>query len=202
MSEFFDTEHLKRLLYENPLPQAPSDRACLSASVFLPLFDKGGRPHLLAVLKADTQGYPWRNQVALPGGHVDAGDADSLAAAYREITEELGVLPSDLEVIGSLGHFQTIRQTEIEAFITLWEGRPKRLDFDEAEIARILEIPLQTLIQNHMHRDFCDRIPNMAELIYPFGDDHVVIWGVTARIIHFFIEHLRQTAPAAIEQSM
>lgn len=200
MPDDFDMDELRSRLNENPLPQAPSAGTCLSASVFLPLFDKGGSPHLLAVLKADTEGYPWRNQVALPGGHVDSHDTSTLAAAFREIEEELGLLPANLDLIGSLGHFQTIRQTEIEAFIVFWKGVPGRLNFDRQEIARVLEIPIQTLIQNHLSRNFCDRIPDMAELIYPFGDDNVVIWGVTARIIHFFIEHLRQTVPEWVKR--
>ncbi|MGM0453424.1 MAG: NUDIX hydrolase [Thermodesulfobacteriota bacterium] len=195
MADELDMDELRRRLTKAALPQAPSAGSFLSASVFLPLFDKKGHPHLLAVLKADTEGYPWRNQVALPGGHVDAEDPDSLAAAYREIKEELGLLPANLDVIGSIGHFQTIRQTEIEAFVVFWKGNAGRLDFDRQEIARVLEIPIQTLVQNHVSRNFCNRIPGMAELIYPFGDDNVVIWGVTARIVHFFIEHLRQTVP-------
>lgn len=188
-------QDLKRLLSTHPLPKAPAGRTVRTASVLMPFFAKGEEPHLLAVLKTDTEGYPWRNQVAFPGGHVDPGDADALAAGYREIREELNIGPHALEVIGSLGHFITIRDTGIEAFVAFWNGDRSVLQFDPLEISRILDIPVCTLIRTHVEKHFENRIPDVFELLYPFGDGEVVIWGVTARIIHFFLEHLRARVP-------
>ncbi len=190
-----DLNQARHLLSARPLPKAPSASMPNSACVLMPLFEKDDEAHLLAILKTDTKGYPWRNQVALPGGHIDRNDQTALAAAYREIDEELGIRASELEPIGSLGHFLTIRQTEIEAFVAFFNGDRARLRFDPLEISQIIDIPLRTLIATHVAKRYENRIPDIAELIYPFGNQTVVIWGVTARIIHFFLEHLRQLAP-------
>lgn len=186
---------LKRLLTDDPLPQAPSGRLYRQATVLMPIFDSRDEACLLGVLKTDTEGYPWRNQVALPGGHVDHTDASALAAAYREIKEELNIGPATLDVVGSLGHFPTIRQTEIEAFVAFWDGDGEGMRFDPLEISRVLHIPLRELVRTHTKKHYENRIPDVFELIYPFGNDEIVIWGVTARIIHFFLEHLRESAP-------
>lgn len=148
------------------------------------LFDPP-RPKVLFIQKADTEGYPWRNQVALPGGHRDPEDASALHAAFRELREELSIPPEQVAAIGSLGHFQTKRGKDIEVFIGRWdESGPLR--HDTHEIARVLTIPLKTLVQTHQAQGFHGRIPDTRQLRYPFDD--LVIWGATARIVHYFIE--------------
>lgn len=156
-----------------------------STCVFLLLFNKHNEPNILAIQKTDSEGYPWRNQVALPGGHVEKEDASFVEAAYRELEEELNIRKEHVELIGPLGHFQTINHKDIKVYTGIWEKR-KDIRFDPGEISRILEIPLKTLITKHIDAEYYGRIPDIHELIYPLDD--VEIWGVTARILHHFIE--------------
>ncbi|MEZ4550258.1 MAG: CoA pyrophosphatase [Desulfobacterales bacterium] len=157
-------------------------------SVFLLIYHRQRIPYILAILKADTPGYAWRNQVALPGGHIDETDNTPLDAAFRELEEEIGILKCQVAYIGSLGHFQTIQQKDIEVFVGVWEGDRKKLTYDPKEISQILEIPVETLLKTHIEKQFNGRIPGVMELIYPHSD--IVVWGVTARIFHYFCEQL------------
>lgn len=154
--------------------------------VFLLLFDPRN-PHILAVLKSDTEGYPWANQVALPGGHVDTEDATTLDAAFRELQEEVNIHRENVRFIGPLGHFQTIANKDIEVFTGVWNGRGE-LKFDAAEIARVVPVPVSALFRVHMARGYHGRIPGVHELVYPV--EGVRIWGVTGKILHFFLEQL------------
>jgi len=149
------------------------------ASVFLLLYGERA-PCLLAVLKADYPGYPWRNQVALPGGHVNAQtDASALDAAFRELNEELGIGSEQIHFIGSLGHFQTILHKDIQVFVGLWnQAGPLRPD--PQEISHVLKIPLARLAECHSGQN--DKNP-----VYPL-DQQIVIWGVTAKILYHFFE--------------
>jgi 8-oxo-dGTP pyrophosphatase MutT (NUDIX family) len=153
--------------------------------VFLLLYNNA-EPHCLAIQKSDTDGYPWRNQVALPGGHIDKNDASPIDAAYRELKEEVNIPPDQVEFIGSLGHFQTIvKPRDIEVFVGWWNGMgPIRCD--AVEISRVLEIPLKSLIRTHLANGYHSLQYGVNELTYPFLD--VVIWGASARIFHHFIE--------------
>ena len=179
-----DIEGLRDIISNHPSPEPPDDRTYKLACVFLLVFNLE-EPHILAIQKADSEGYPWRNQVALPGGHLDAEDVSPLDGAFRELEEEMGISRDQVEFIGSLGHFQTINHRDIEVFTGLWEaGGPMR--HDPAEISRILKIPLRVLVRTHNTKNFHGRIPDVDELRYPFED--VVIWGATARILHHFIE--------------
>jgi len=183
--ETIDYPRLKEIIVNSRPNGYPADAYRVPACVFLLLFDRPD-PHILAIQKSDTEGYPWRNQVALPGGHVEITDAGPVAAAYRELEEELNISQDQVDFIGSLGHFQTLtRPRDIEAFIGLWNGKGA-IRFDATEIARILEIPLKTLVGIHQAERYHDRQPDIDKLEYPFED--VVIWGATAKILHRFIE--------------
>lgn len=190
---------LRNLFAIDRLPQSPFAGMPDHASVLMPLFEKCGHAHVLAVLKADTEGYPWRNQVALPGGHVDEDDGNTLVTAFRELKEELNIDRDQVEVVGSLGFFQTIRATEIEAFVGVWNGDRSRLRIDPGEISMILEIPLAGLIRTHVESLYAGNRPGVASLVYPTGEkkqgDDIVVWGVTAMIFHYFLEHLRRLSP-------
>ena len=182
----FDVDGLKDIIHKNAIPGSPEPGTYKSACVFLLLFNLE-EPHILAIQKTDSEGYPWRNQMALPGGHLEAEDASPLEGAYRELEEETRISRDQVELIGSLGHYQTINGRDIEAFIGVWDATgPVR--YDPSEIARILTIPLRALVQTHRLGNFHNRIPSIDELRYPFED--VVIWGATARILHHLIELL------------
>ena len=73
-------------------------------------------------------------------------------------------------------------------FAGLWEAAGGPMWHDPTEISRILEIPLRELVKTHNTKNFHGRLPDVNELRYPFED--VVIWGVTARVLHHFIELL------------
>ncbi len=177
---------LKDIIHNDPSPEVPEGRIYKQACVFLLMFDPE-QPHILAIQKADSEGYPWRNQVALPGGHLEAKDASSLEGAFRELAEETNISRDNVEYLGSMGHFQTINHRDIEVFTGVWNtAEPVR--HDPVEISRILKIPLRGLVRTHISNNFHGRIPDIDELRYPFED--VVIWGATARILHHLIELL------------
>ena len=167
-----------------PTAEITSSRDC--TSVFLLLYHKADAPFILAILKADTPGYAWSNQVALPGGHVDEADPSSLEAAYRELEEELGIYRHQVNFVGSMGHFQTIQQKDIEVFVGIWDGQMDSVAYDPGEISKVLELPVKQFLENHLSNHFHGRIPGIMELLYPFND--MVVWGVTARILHYFFE--------------
>ena len=163
----------------------PSEDSYQAACVFLLLFERH-ELNILAIQKSDNAGYPWRNQIAFPGGHLDKHDASPLAAAFRELKEELNISRNQVEFMGSLGHFQTVtKPRDIEVFVGWWKGKgPVR--YDTVEISRVLEIPLKKIIQTHEAHGYHGRQPGVKELTYPFLD--VIIWGASARLLHYFIE--------------
>jgi len=165
-------------------PDPPDPHSFQPTSV-MALFAFGEGTELIFIQKADVEGYPWRNQMAFPGGHVDAQDISSQATALRELEEEMGICSSDVRVMGSLGHFQTINNKDIEAFTGVWNKKGEII-FDPAEISRVIPISLSYLTRVHREKGYAGRRPSIMELTYPYED--VLIWGVTAKIVHHLIE--------------
>ena len=156
-------------------------------AVCLLLFERD-QTMLLAIQKADNEGYHWRRQVALPGGHIEAADRSAEDAALRELREELGIVRTQVEVLGSLGHFRTqSSRNDLEVIVGHWVEQTG-LRPDRREIERVLELPLAGLLESHLRAGFRGRsIDEIGDdLIYPLEDTH--IWGVTARILHHFLE--------------
>ncbi|MFN2358028.1 MAG: CoA pyrophosphatase [Desulfotignum sp.] len=168
----------------------PPDPNRFDSTAVIALFLCSRNPALLFIQKADVAGYPWRNQMAFPGGHVDKTDAGPLETALRELKEELCIHPDNVDVIGSIGHFQTINDKDIQAFAGIWNQK-EAIWFDPAEICRVFQIPVAHLLTLHQKKGFQGQTPPVMELTYPFED--VVIWGVTAKIVHHLLEVLIQS---------
>ena len=43
--------------------------------------------------------------------------------AIRELKEEMGIPDKDVDVVGSLGYFQTINNKSIKAFVGIWNKK-------------------------------------------------------------------------------
>ncbi|CAE6482047.1 unnamed protein product [Rhizoctonia solani] len=70
------------------------------AAVLVPLCNVNGRPGLLLEVRGKLRNHG--GEVSFPGGKVDPTDKSHIAAALRETSEELGVEPSRVEILGSL----------------------------------------------------------------------------------------------------
>ncbi|MDY0162587.1 CoA pyrophosphatase [Desulfobotulus sp.] len=179
-------ETYQNIILRHPHPGPPSQRIRPAAVSFL--LTPESEPKLLAIQKAPHPHYTWAGQVALPGGHIDPRDPDSTHAALRELKEELNIPSEEVRIIGSMGHFMTLNNVCIEVLAGWWQGAGP-LTLDPAEISRVLDIPIQGLMETHQRQGFHGREPDWTELRYPIGED-AVIWGATARIVHHFMECL------------
>lgn len=168
-----------------PTQQAPlgyeQDSVCL-------LLAERAETVLLAIENTTSDGYDWSGQVALPGGRIEPADPTPRDAALRELHEELGIPPGNVAVLGELGHFQTgTSNHDLDVFVGRW-ARPAEIHADPREVARVLELPLADLIKLHRAQGYRGQ-PATAfgdDLAYPVADAR--IWGVTARILHHFLE--------------
>jgi 8-oxo-dGTP pyrophosphatase MutT (NUDIX family) len=162
---------------DHPGPPTPGR---YDATSVMALFFFEQQIKLLFIQKAPGNGYTWANQMAFPGGHWDKTDPSSKHTALRELQEELGIDAKNVNIIGSLGHFQTLNNKDIEAWTGIWNIKD-RIDCDSNEVARVFKIPLNHLIAVHEKNKYHCYEPDVDQLIYPWED--VRIWGATARIL-------------------
>lgn len=128
-------------------------------------------------------------QVAFPGGRIDPTDPTIEQAAMRETHEELGIAPSEVELIAQLDHLYTVTGYHIVPFVG-FVSQHVELQPNPFEVERVFSVPFEVLLdpnawQQRKHARFGLRY----RLWHLFYDDED-IWGATAHILRTFIELL------------
>jgi len=151
-----------------------------AAAVLIAITDRP-EPGLILTQRPETmRRHP--GQVAFPGGRVDPGDADAIAAALREAEEEVALSPSAVTVVGTLPPYRTVTGFDIVPVVAaIPPDLPLVANADE--VAAVFEVPLafvldranfteQTLIFEGETRRFSEAL---------WGERR--IWGATAAML-------------------
>ncbi len=121
-------------------------------------------------------------QISFPGGKIDKGDADPLAAALRETEEEVGLDRSHIEPLGYLDLYMTTLGYRIVP--TIARVKPGfTLTLNAGEVDHAFEVPLAFLMDMaNMQRHSRDW-QGMTRHYYAITFGERYIWGVTAGIL-------------------
>ncbi len=130
-----------------------------------------------------------KGQISFPGGSIDPEDATPEAAALREAQEEIGLDPRAVRVLGRFDDFPTYVTGYVVSPVVGWIEETPELIPNPEEVAEVLLVPIAHLV-DEIRRD-----PGFVEgdRTYPteawVWNGHI-IWGVTARVVRVFLEHL------------
>lgn len=119
-------------------------------------------------------------EVSLPGGAVDAGDADHEAAALREAWEEIGLEPDLVRIAGRLDPvWIPVSNYELVPVVGTVAARPPLIPQD-SEVAAIVELPLEALHDEEVLgvEEFTTRGTTLSAGAFRYGG--VRVWGATA----------------------
>ena len=159
----------------------PPERERIAAAVLVALVPRGDHTAVLLTRRTETLN-THAGQVSFPGGRIDPGDADAVAAALREAYEEVALNAAWLEPLGFLDPFDTITGFRVLPVVARlapdYVARP-----NPAEVADAFEVPLDPLLAGqHVERcgmDFAGRRRHYWE--YRQGPHR--IWGATASML-------------------
>jgi len=162
------------------------------AAVLVPIVDRG-EASLVFAQRTERVGHH-AGQISFPGGRIDPGDADDLAAALREAHEEVGLEPALVEPLGLLDDTETFAtQFVITPFVGLVRG-PVVWQPDGEEIEKVIEVPVAALLERGCFRVERWERDGIARDVYFYDYHGDTIWGATARILK---QYLDLVAPAA-----
>jgi 8-oxo-dGTP pyrophosphatase MutT (NUDIX family) len=136
-------------------------------------------------------------QVSLPGGRLDHPDESVEEAALREAYEEIGVVPSDVEILGRLTTIPVFVSGHLlQPVVGVARQRP-RFTIAEQEVERLIELPVSRLQQPDAvaWEERLRMLPPHGVMNVPYFEvAGARVWGATAMVLAEFIAVLEEIA--------
>jgi 8-oxo-dGTP pyrophosphatase MutT (NUDIX family) len=159
------------------------------AAVLVPLVNRPtGLQVLLTQRSASLPDHP--GQISFPGGRVEPDDASSAAAALREATEEIGLPPDRVAVLGHLSDYETVTGYRVTPVVG-WVEPPFAITPDPVEVADVFEVPLAFVLDPSNQQRHFRMLGELRRDFWaiPYGDRY--IWGATAAMLLILDRTLR-----------
>jgi len=161
------------------------------AAVMMLFYPKAHQTHLALILRNSYNGVH-SSQIAFPGGKVEVEDFDLEQTAIRETHEEIGVLPSAINVVRA---FTEVYIPPSNYMVYPFLGYCQdALDFELQvdEVAGIVELPLidflddKIIVTNTMMTSYAGSIE-----VPGFQVNEHFVWGATAMMLSELKETLK-----------
>jgi len=193
----------------NREPGILDKQVLLEHAVLIPLVLYNNKLSILFEVRSHClNGQP--GEICFPGGHAEKNDGSPQDTALRETGEELGVDRSDIDIWGPLDILITPHQLKIHSFVGFIKD-VKKINPDRSEVEEVFYVPLEFFLNTtpavsrvnvvlQPEADFpFHLIPNGRDYywrrgqypVYFYHYENYLIWGLTARMLHHFIDLIR-----------
>ena len=131
-------------------------------------------------------------QVSFAGGKQDPEDGSLIETALRETHEELGILPSNIEILGQMPSLPTVSAYQVSPVIGLLKPHTNIVP-NVGEVAKVFLVPLAQLMQpkRYLHYPIMRGSQSFQTVKFAHTEN---IWGATATILLALAEHYQAYA--------
>jgi 8-oxo-dGTP pyrophosphatase MutT (NUDIX family) len=162
------------------------------SAVLALMYEKQSVAHALLMLRPEYAGVH-SGQVSFPGGRQEEDDADLVATALREFSEETGAASAGIEVLGAL---TPVYIPPSRSLVTPYIGIAQQAGPfapDPREVAELIEAPLALLLRDDILKRREQHIAILGRSVeIPYFDvQGRVVWGATAMMLAEMREMLR-----------
>jgi 8-oxo-dGTP pyrophosphatase MutT (NUDIX family) len=173
------------------IPERPAGLSgtARSGAVLIVLFSKSDALHVILIKRRDNlRHHP--GQISFPGGRREQGETP-LACALRETSEEIGIAPDALSIIGPLEPaYIIVSDFCVYPFIAWHPGLPE-CSIDPCEVDTVLLTPLACLSTPNARMSRSMTILGTRRSVPGFLVDGQYVWGATALLLNELIERLK-----------
>ena len=157
------------------------------AAVLLPLCKVENIPSVLFTVRSRelrTHG----GEVSFPGGNQD-DDETLLNTMLRESHEEIGLNQQQIRILGRMAE---IPNKSFHKLVTPFVGyigsiEQTKLQINPHEVSDVFHVPIQQLLDPNIRKIEQFRGLSVTSSSWPVGDSDLRIWGLTAFILHNFL---------------
>jgi 8-oxo-dGTP pyrophosphatase MutT (NUDIX family) len=148
---------------------------------------------VLLIRRAERAGDPWSGHMALPGGRRAAEDADLLATAIRETSEEVGLLLPRSSLLGGLDDVvprtPVLPPIAVRPYVFALPERPPLAP--NPEVAGWRWVPLDLLLHPGTYHSVRLQIRGESRDVPAYELDQSIVWGMTERIVTGLLDQIR-----------
>jgi 8-oxo-dGTP pyrophosphatase MutT (NUDIX family) len=163
-------------------PRVPGKNAA-EAAVLIFLYPIDGVIHTIFIQRPEYNGVHG-GQISFPGGKKEPSDSALLQTAIREASEETGIIPSDLKIVGALTPlFIPVSNTVVAPFVGWSEEKPMFMP-EVTEVVFIIEADISPFLDYSIIKTKPFEISGEMINIKYFDYKGNVIWGATAMILN------------------
>jgi 8-oxo-dGTP pyrophosphatase MutT (NUDIX family) len=157
-------------------------------AALLALFEECGDARVVLIRRAIAlPTHP--GEVALPGGRVEPGES-MVDAALREASEEVGLAPEHVEVVGWLDRVVGATSGSVATPVVGVLGSRPRLVAAPGEVEAVFDVALSDLMAVYREERWDVPAPDQAMHFFELPED--TVWGMTARILHQLLADLTE----------
>jgi 8-oxo-dGTP pyrophosphatase MutT (NUDIX family) len=169
------------------LQEIARDEPLRAAAVLIPVVAREEPTVLLTRRAAHLSDHA--NEIAFPGGKIDAADASPVDAALREAWEEVGLPRDFVEPIGYLDLYGT--SVGFRILPTVAQVKPGfDLRLNAGEVEEAFEVPLSFLMNPDNHKQGWKLSRGRMRSFYEMSFEERYIWGATAGILRVLYERV------------
>jgi 8-oxo-dGTP pyrophosphatase MutT (NUDIX family) len=154
-----------------------------SAAVMILLYPKDDLIHTAFIQRPEYDGVHG-GQISFPGGKKEVSDPDLIHTAIRETSEEIGIIPSEINVINTLTPLYIPVSNIVVTPVVCWMDKQPLFKRQEDEVVFIIEADIRTLMNPSTIKIKPFEIRGEMIDIKYFDYKDNVIWGATAMILH------------------
>ncbi|MEM0999838.1 MAG: CoA pyrophosphatase [Bacteroidota bacterium] len=142
------------------------------------------------ILRNDYKGVH-SGQIGLPGGQWEENDGDLLGTALREAEEEVGVHPSQVEILGRLSELYIPPSNFlVQPYLGVLPARPNFIP-DPTEVAQLIEARLDRVRDSKYYQKSKIKHRTGVEMEVPsFNVQGHIVWGATAMMLSELLQIL------------
>lgn len=181
---------------KHPSPSIPPDfgsNLLTPASVLVPIIDDAHGLQMLFT-KRTSHLKNHAGQISFPGGKKEPQDLTLQDTAIRETIEEIGLKQQQINILGHLSPLSSSTGFFVTPYISLITP-PLELTLGVMEVAAVITIPLDYLLNAHNHQQQNILINNQQHTVYVIEYEKQQVWGLTAKVIVNLAQELTRKSP-------